>query len=278
MTLLNQVTGRFVDTVLLPFRNLDPIAGLIVLSVLVAVCMLLVMRRLSNQPELARIKRLIQACIFEVRLFNDDLRAMVRAVGELARHNLTYLRLSMVPMLWMLPVLLLLFAQLQFHYGYSAFKPGDLAIVKVRLSADRAPAANESDRLPRLEAPEGIRVETPAVSIPSLREVAWRIAVDRPGSYELRVALGDQIVTKTLSASAAIVRLSPRRTTAGFLDQFLYPAEPPLDPRTGIESIAITYPERSVAFMGIALHWLFWFFLLTTVFAFVLRRPLKVVL
>ena len=45
--------------------------------------------------------RRLHAALFEIRLFNDDLSAIFRAQAEMLRHNLTYLRLSLVPMIWM---------------------------------------------------------------------------------------------------------------------------------------------------------------------------------
>ena len=102
-----------------PFARQPPLVGLTVVSLLSGSVMLAVVRATSNQtsrgrPSSAR----IHACVFEIRLFNDDLAAMVRALGELARHNLTYLRLSLVPVLWMAIPIGLLVAHLHFHYGY----------------------------------------------------------------------------------------------------------------------------------------------------------------
>jgi hypothetical protein len=198
-------------------------------------------------------------------------------MGELAWHNVRYLRLSLIPMLWLFPALVLLFVQLESHYGYAAFAPGDAAIVKVTLDADRAAEAS-AGTLPRLEVPAGVRLETPAVWISSIREAGWRISVEGPGDHELRIVAGDQQVTKTLSVSTGITRLSPLRTAPGLWRQLLNPAEPPIPSASGIESIAITYPERSIEILGASLHWLVVLFVLTTLFAFMLRKPLKVVL
>ena len=270
MSALNILLARVIDGLLSPFSGLPPLVGLGALSLLTAAAMLLVIRATSDQSRLAAVKRAIQACIFEVRLFNDDARAMLRAMAELVRHNLTYLRLSLVPLLWMILPLGLFVAHLQFHYGYAGLDSGTRALVKVRVTGDEA--------IPVLEAPAAIRVETPAVWIPSLREAAWRIAVDQPGRYELTIRLGDRVLTKSLAASGDIIRRSPLRVDAGLARQFLYPAEPPLPAGSGIESIAITYPERSIAIFGWELHWLIVFLVLSTAFAFVLRSRFKVVL
>lgn len=273
MSVLNIILARLVDGLLFAFEDQPPLVGLAVVSLIVAIAMLTVVRAASNQPRLIAVKRSLQACVFEVRLFNDDAVAMLRAVGEMVRHNLTYLRLSMVPVLWMIVPLGLLVAQLQFHYGYDGLEVGQQALVKVRVR-------NMAGEPPTMTAPPGIRIETPAVWIPSLREAAWRIAPEQPGDYELTVQAGGQVFTKTVrvSSSTAIVRRSPLRTDAGFVNQLLYPAEPPLPDGAQVESIAVTYPRRDVSVLGRGVHWIVVFFALSMVFALALRRRFNVVL
>ena len=110
MALINLGLGWLVGSALSPFQSLAPIVGLSVVSLAAAVGMLLVFRATSNQAAIADVKRRIHAGIFEIRLFNDDLRAMFSAQADILRHNLTYLRLSLAPMVWMLVPLLLLIA------------------------------------------------------------------------------------------------------------------------------------------------------------------------
>ena len=126
MTWINLGLGGLVGAALSPFRSLPPIVGLSVVSLVAAIGMLLVFRATSNQPAIAAVKRRIHAGIFEIRLFNDDLRSMFSAQFDILRHNLTYLRLSLAPMVWMLVPLVLLIAQLQFYYGTTALGPGSL--------------------------------------------------------------------------------------------------------------------------------------------------------
>jgi hypothetical protein len=133
--------------------------------------------------------------------------------------------------------------------------------VKVRLRNRDAAHAN-----PTLTAPSGIRVETPPLWIPSLREAVWRIAADTPGDYELAASVGGSVFTKTIRVSNAVVRRSPVRRDGAFVNQLLYPAEPPLADDGPVESIAVTYPRREVDVLGLRLHWLFVFFALSMVF------------
>ena len=61
-----------------------------------------------------------------------------RSQLRILRHNLTYLRLSAVPLVWILPPLILIMAQMQFHYGYRGLEPEEPTLLKVRLVEDWA--------------------------------------------------------------------------------------------------------------------------------------------
>ena len=275
MSILNALLRAIVDGLLYPFRGLPPIVGLAVVSLLTSVLLLVVFKKTSNQKALEAVKRKIHAGLFEIRLFNDDFRSILRSQLDILRHNLTYLRYSTVPMIWTLPPLVLLIAQLQFHYGYESLHVGRPALVKATVRA-----SDESGAKPaiRLEAPgPGIEVEEPPVWIPSLREMAWRIEPRTAGDYELRIVNGSESVTKSvrvMDGSDSVLRRSPLRVR-GFLDELLYPAEPPL-PSSAFESIAVTYPEANVEVFGFELHWMIVYFALSIAFAFLLRGTFKV--
>lgn len=276
MTWINLGLGGLVGAALTPFESLPPIVGLGLVSLAAAIGMLLVFRATSNQPAIADVKRRIHAGIFEIRLFNDDLRAMFRAQFDILRHNLTYLRLSLTPMLWMLAPLVLLIAQLQFYYGYDGLVPGQSAIVKVRLKDGAGPASGAP--AVSLDAPAGLRVETPLVWIPSEREAAWRLGIDSAGDYELTVRLDGRTLTKRVRVSDRVGWRTPERLEAGFLNELLYPAEAPLDGEVPVEAIMVTYPEREISLLGYPVHWMIAFFVLSLVFAFALKSRFGVVI
>ena len=119
MTLLNRLLNPIFDLLLRALQPLGIMASLAVLSLATAIAILLVVRATSDQPALAAVKRQIHADLFEIRLFNDDLRAMLRAELDILRHNATYLRLSLVPMAWILVPAVVAAAQLQSYYGYA---------------------------------------------------------------------------------------------------------------------------------------------------------------
>ena len=225
MTFVNSILRRLFDAALAPFSGLHPLVGITLISLIFGVVMLLVFKKTSNQDKLAAVKRKIHAGLFEIRLFNDDFGAIMRAQGDILRHNLSYFGLSLVPLAWMIVPLVLVIAQLQFHYGYQGLEPGAQALVKVELEAVPPEAGTES---------------APAARPP-------------------------------------IQLQAPARLAKGFWNQLLYPAEDPL-PEGPIRAITVTYPAGDAGFDGWEneLTWMLFFFILSVVFAFALRRPLKV--
>lgn len=272
MSLINTPLRALFDALLYPFRGMSPWVMLIPISLVVAIVMLLIFKRTSNQDALTAVKAKITAGLFEIRLFNDDLRTMFKAQGQILRRTLTYMRLSLVPMLWTLPPLILVIAQLQFHYGYDGFEPGESTRLQVVLKPDAV--ANGKPQI-GVDAPTGVTIVEPAVWIPLLREMAWRVDIDARGAYELDISLGGASVTKSMDATDIIVRRSPFRVR-GFLDELLYPGEAVLPSDSPFEKITIVYEDATVDLFGFGIHWLIIFFVLSLVFAFALRKPFGV--
>lgn len=287
MSLLNAALRAVFDLALRPFAALPPIVPVAIVALVSGIFALLVYRWTSNQEAIAAVKRRLFGHLLEVRLFNDDLRAVLAAQLRLLRENLTYLRLNLVPLLWMIVPFMLLIAQLQFHYGYEGLEVGERTLLVVDLAPEPA-AAGGDEAAPRppieLEAPTGVVVETAGVWVPSLRQVVWRLRADESGRHELVVRADGEAFTKSLfvaepEGGARWVRRSPTRRRAALLDQLLYPAEPSL-PRGGpIERIDVRYGTAAISFFGLfEMHWLIAFLILSLAFAFALRNRFGVTL
>jgi uncharacterized membrane protein (DUF106 family) len=281
MEALNSILRAAFGALLRPLAGLDPAIGVALVSLLAAVLVLLVFRRFSDQPALAAVKRQVHAGLFELRLFAYDPPALLAVQRDLLRHNLRYLRLSLLPMAVMIVPFVLAIAQLQFHWGYRALAPGETALLEVELDpawrtlpGGAATASGRPDV--RIEVPAGLRAETPGVWAPARHLVTWRLAVVAAGSHTVTLTWADASVTKSLEARGRVARRSPSRLRATFLDQLLYPAEPPLPAGKPLRAITVTCPAAEVALLGLSAHWLVWFFVLTMAFAFALRRRLGV--
>jgi len=272
MSLINTPLRALFDALLYPFRGMSPWVTLIPISLVTAVVLLLIFKRTSNQDALTAVKAKITAGLFEIRLFNDDLRTMFLAQAQILRRTLTYMRLSLVPMLWTLPPLILVIAQLQFHYGYDGFAPGQTTQLKVVLKADAVTGGKPQIRV---AAPAGLNVVEPAVWVPSLREMAWRVDVATRDAFEIDISMAGSSISKAVDSTELVTRRSPYRIR-GFLAELIYPGEAALPADSPFESVTIDYADADLDFFGIGIHWLIVFFVLSMAFAFALRKPFGV--
>ena len=281
MATLNRFFTAVFDLLLRPFEGLSPLASLVPLGIVFTVFALYVFKWTSNQEALDRVKRRIHAGIFEIRLWNDDLRSIARSQLDVFVQVLKQLALTIVPLLWMLIPFAIVIPQLQFRYGYSGLLPGESTLLEVKVRAEdgkELPDPRRPTPALRLEAPQGVEVQTEGLWIPLENEMVWRLAGREAGTYELKLVDGSGFeTTKSMVVSDRVVRRSPIKVSGGdWLGQIAYPVETPVPEDGPIESIELAYPEADVDFFGWQTHWLIAFLVLTIVFAFALRRPLGV--
>jgi len=284
MSLLNAALRRLFDLLLYPFQSLPAAVGLTVVSLLAAIGMLWAFKRTSNQAGIEAAKRRIYAGVFEIRLFNDSFRQIWRAQGSILRANLTYLRHQLKPMLFILPPLVFAVAQLQFQYAYARPAAGDHTVLVATLApgweSGGGVATSESGK-PRAELvlPAGLAAETPALWIPGERTLAWRLRVEQPGDQKIGIKIGDRLYEKSFDGARPLERRSPVRPGRSWLDQFVYPAEPPLPADGALERVTVDFAPAEVALPGWTVRemigvpaWMTVFFLLSILFAFALRK------
>jgi hypothetical protein len=280
MTFLNDLLRPVFDLLQAPLRGLPPLVGILIWSIPVGVFALWVFKKTSNQRRIAEVKRKIHACLFEIRLFNDDVAAILRAQGEILRHVARYQALALKPMIFILPPLVILMVQLHAFYGFRGLKPGEHALVRAVFAGDWSERSSAGRPPAVLEAPAGLRLDGDGVWAPELGELLWQVTVDAPGDYELAFRVGDEVVRKTLSVTNSVVRLSPTRPERSFMAQLEWPSEDPLPRSVGLSEISVAYPDASVALAGWSWDWRYaWmvvFFVLTMIIAVVLKKPLGV--
>jgi hypothetical protein len=243
------------------------------MSLLFAVVVLFVVKWTSDQEKLEAVKRRIHASLFEIRLFNDNLKAILRAVRDILRHNVHYMWLWLIPLLWLTAPMILFLGQLQFHYGYAPLPPGSSALLTVEVAQGGAKPAAE------LEVPEGLEVESLPVWVPSENELTWRLGAVTPGKYEVTVKLDGETFTKQVEVGeGGVARRSPRRPSSAFFDQLLFPGEAPLPADAAVRSMEISYGPANAGIEGWdnELTWMLILFVLSIVFAFALAKPLDV--
>jgi hypothetical protein len=260
------------DVAVAPAIGAAPLTTLLLMSVATGLAMLWVVGRTSNQPGIGAAKRGIQAALFEIRLFNDDLGAVMRALGRVLWQNLRYLGHSIVPLAWVALPLTLVIAQLQAFYGYDGLALGAPALLTMRTRGPAVAAGAAS-----LQASDAIRVDTPAVVLSGPGEVLWRIVATTPGEHLVTIRTGSSELAKTVHVSTGAARRSPVRVS-GLIDQLLYPSEPPLPADSVATEIALPYSEPGLEVLGWRVHWLVVYVVVSMITAFALARRLGVTL
>ena len=257
-----------IAVLLRPFEGRDPAFSLVPLSILLGLALLWVFGRLSNQQKIRATKKRIQAHLYELRLFADEPKLILKAQASLVRENFRYLGLMLLPMVVISIPLLPLLAALESFYGRSPLQPGRAAILTVEV------AALSSDFAPRLELPDGLVAETPPVRVLAEKQVSWRIRAQRPLSGTIMVAASGESATKSIEAGVGPSYISSRRVSSPV--ELLYSPQEPLLTTQLIKTIEIDYPAAQVHWFGIDLHWIWWLLVLSMSAAFLLKRRLGV--
>lgn len=155
---------------------------LIPLSAVCGIAAALVFRRFASGNIRQTVNR-IQAHLMELWMFIDEPPLIFKAQRDLLRENLRLLGQIVIPLTITAPVFALVIWQGDAWLGRAPLPAGQPVVVT-------AHARTEDLAAIRLEAPAEIAVETPAVRIPRLQEVSWRIRPKQPFSGRLS-ASGD---------------------------------------------------------------------------------------
>jgi len=270
---INSILGKLFDVLLLPFRSLNPWAGMAFISLLTGLLMLLIYRLTSNQSGIRRVKDKIKAHLLELRLFKENMGVTMRAQGQILRANLRYLALNLKPLLVMIVPLVLILSQLNLWFGSDPLSVGRPAILKVRLQPDVNVLGTEFS----LDAPPEIAVETPPLRIEESREVDWRFQPRAAGRFNLTIRAGDKNYLKTVIVDGRhLEKVSSIKVKRNFLDELLYPGEKALPSDGRIKAIEVVHPVKRLPLLGLKLHWLVAYLGLSIVFGFALKKPFRV--
>jgi hypothetical protein len=273
MAPLNRALTAVFDLVLRPLQLVPPLPGVALISLATAAVVLLVMRATSDARAITAARTGMYAAILEMRLFNDDLRGLLRAQLSLLKGNAAYLRASLWPMLWLIVPMALLLVQFDLYYGHSAVAPGEPVLITAQL---RDVATAGADPLAMLTGAPGGPIDVPGVWFPGTREVLWTVSPESAGAYDLRVRIGSDDLVKTLVVSSRVSRISPARVSPGWVNQLRYPSEPPLPAASAVRAIHVAYPAREIAIFGRRLSWILVYGVLSVLFILALAPAFRV--
>jgi uncharacterized membrane protein (DUF106 family) len=255
-----------------PFEGGLALGGLIFISVLTGGVMLFLFRLTSNQQAMKEVKTRISAYFLELRLYSHDISNVMASQGKILRSNLSYMKLSLVPAVVMIVPVILVMVQLNLRYASSQLRPGETALVKVKVSEGFDVMRNRLD----LECGEGIEKASPGVRIPSLNEVCWKIKLTEPGVHSINLNSQAGRVEMPIYGSDRLVPVYGMAKKSSLGEAVLNPGSPRVPSEVPIESVEITYRPMEFRLLGISLSWLWTFLIISFAFGLCLKFLLKV--
>lgn len=247
----------------------SPLLLVLAASLFTGILLLLIFRYTSDQKAIRRAKDQLQAHLLAVRLFQDQLRVVLRAYRRILWGTLRYVRLTLFSSLVMLVPLVPLMVQLDRYLGWTPVAPGAAFLLKVQL----APEALSNVEL---QLPPGLSQSATAVHIPAENEVVWRITAEREGSYRADVVVGGERFSKEVVVGEGLTRISTARWRGHFWRRMLESSEAPLPPGAPVEAISITYPPRNLDLGFAQWNWIVVFFFATVASALIFKKVWRV--
>lgn len=255
MNATNRVVTGIFDVLLTPLEALGMEVALILVSGIFGILALIAFKHISSQKGIRNVKDRIKAHIIEIRIYQDDLAVVTKAVGKVLLRNLQYLTFNFGPIVPLLVPFSFVAAQLVTRY---AFEPvavtesglplaGDGTTVKVEFSKGQEAAAAGL----RLVLPEGVEAASPLVRVPSRGKAYQELVVRKPGVHELRFVLADgtEVVKQLVAGAETEVRMMQPERVQSSLAAVLWPAEDKLDSAGPIAHIAFEYPFSDLGWL-----------------------------
>jgi hypothetical protein len=263
---LNYIFTRGCDLLLWPLRTLAPFWGIFFLSLLTSLFVLAVYRLVSDAQRVKDTKNRIKAHILAIRLYRDFWKVIVVSFFKSLFYTAKYFVLNLLPLLLVLPLMFLLFVQMDVRYGMRPYRVGEEIVVRAGLDRDVDALDIE------LQADPHFRATMNPVFVKALREVDWKLRAVRNGAAAIVIRVGGQTVRKDLVVGETVLALSNKKMADSGWDHFINPVEKRLAPRTPVRFVTVRYPARSVPFLGFRTHWLVIYLALTMVIALALKN------
>jgi len=241
------------DILLLPFRSLNPLWGLLWISALSGIMMILVFKITSNQQAISVLRRKMGSRALGMLLFLESPITVLKLAFSLVTDNFIYLWHLLKPMLIITIPFLVTAAQLDARYSREPLNAGHPATVTVQWvnSVPSGGAAN----------PESGILISPVVTIPDSLEQSFSFT--GTGGLFVYREMGIRLGTAEHSGSI-LVRGAEK---SGVIQSLFRPWN--TAPQPGIAGVYSTIPETSYHILGGRWSWFTVFLVFSSVWAII---------
>jgi len=246
-------------------------AGIVVgISLVVGIVMVLVFGYTSDQKAIHKAKDRLKAHLLALRLFQDQIRVVLRSYVRIVLATGHYLRLAFKPLLFVIVPITFLIVQVDRYMGSMPLSTGQTFLINARI--ENPDLLNQAS----LQLPTGLASTAPPVHEPAENRIVWRVIAERAGKYAVNVQVADQVFAKRVVVGSGVQRLSPVRLRGEFWERFFVSAEPALPANKSVEAIDVQYPAREIAFAGMEWNWIWLFFVLSLAAGFLFKSILGI--
>lgn len=234
--------------------------GLYLLSFIAGILLLLLYGKVSNQQGLKRVKDKIYSYLLESVLFRHEIGTALRAQGRMFGLAAVYLGYALPAILVLAVPCIFLLGQINLWFGYFPLAPGSETVLTARLF--------DQSRLSDLQLQLSPQLEpiTPALRIAEQQTVQWRLRKIETGEGQITVQLGE--AGKPYSLPVIATDSAGAVPTGRYSDWWwglLYPGQESLSRSSGIRELYLLYPERDYSLLGVRMHWIFIFLIVSIV-------------
>jgi len=246
-------------------------SGIVVgISLVIGLVMVLVFGYTSDQKAIHLAKDRLKAHLLALRLFQDQIRVVLRSYVRIVLATGHYLRLAFKPLLFVIVPMTLLIVEVDRYLGSVPLSTGEAFLVKARI--DNPDLLNTAS----LQLPDGLATTAPPVHEPAENKITWRLLAEKTGQYAVNVQVGDQLFAKSVVVGSGLPRLSPVRLRGKVWERFFVSAEPALPANETVEAIDVQYTAREIAFAGLEWNWIWLFFVLSLAAGFLFKSILGI--
>lgn len=239
------------DLLVRPFGPERHTLGLVWLSLLSGAGMALVFRATTNAKRILAAKNRFRSYIYEMRIYQDSLRAVFAAFFQSLWSNALYIRAILPPLLILVIPVILVINQLDERYGARHLPEGYATVVTARLVGGAAPHDTAADLICR----PGAMVDAGPVRITGTREISWRVRIEEAGTHGATLSIDGAVYPLRFVAENAHWAIGRARGTKS-LEPLIHPGMPPIPADSEIEYVRVDYPSASYPLLFWRVHWL----------------------
>ncbi len=265
----NLLITKIFDIILYPFGFINPFWGVFFLSFVSSIVVLIIYSKVSNPDRIKDAKEKIKGNILAIRIYRDHWKVLIISFLKSLLYTLKYFLLNFGPILFILPILFFVFAQMEMRYGYRPLKQGEQTIVKIKFkdSID----INNLDIKIKENSP--LKIELP-VFIDALNEIDYKMKTVSDKTGLLKIKINDKLYKKRISIDTKnrSKALGIKKYFVSSWGTFLYPSEYENVPDSDIIKISVKYPDYKINFLGTHWHWLIHYLLWTLIIVLALKN------